>query len=216
MFRRLLSLLVVASPLAMAAGEPEAVEPLPDCIDAVVLARFLDYRPGPIGPLEDDQIVMSWTWDVDVRVREVYFGDIDTGRLTIAAVLHTRFDDELRQPVLFLTRKSDTWNLAYIEFAARDASGNRVLPIFEAPNERYEFSPQGWKPHDYAKWLAPVRYKGSDVAAFEDVAEEETPAEDEWLRVAGGRKIAKRGFRVEDIPAMLAERRAVECARANP
>ena len=71
-------------------------------------------------------------------------------------------------------------------------------------------------PHDYAKWLRPVRYHGADVANFEDLYDDEPPPEDEWLRIAGRRQIAKRGFKVEDIPAMLAERRAVECARTEP
>jgi len=224
MLRRLVLLLLVISPFVAAAEEPAeiadcvelAVDPRPDCIEAVVLASFLDYRPGQLGPLAEDQIVLSWAWDVDIRVRKVYLGDIRPGRLTIGAMLHVEFDDRLKQPVLFLTRRYDTWHLSYIEFAARDASGGMIVPVFEAPDERYEFSPQGWKPHDYAKWLRPVNYRGPDVDSFEQFNEDEPPSEDAWQRLANGRQVAKRGFRVEDIPAMLAERRAVECAREEP
>jgi len=224
MLRKVALLLLVWSPFVAAAEQPVEtancvelpVDPRPDCIEAVVLARFLDYRPGPLGPLDEDEIVLSWTWDVDIRVRKVYFGDIDTGRLTIGATLHTRFNDQLKQPLLFLTRKFDTWYLAYIEFAARDASGNMVLPIFETPDESYELSPKGWMPHDYAKWLKPVNYRGSDVAAFGDFYEGEPTAENGWVHAMNGRKVARRGFRAEDIPAMLAERRAIECAREKP
>jgi len=224
MLRKVALLLLVLSPFVAAAENPAEtahcvelpVDPRPDCIDAVVLARFLDYRPGPLGPLDEDEIVMSWTWDVDIRVRKVYFGDIDTGRLTIGATLHTRFDDRLKQPVLFLTRKFDTWYLAYVEFAARDASGDMVLPVFETPDEGYELSPKGWMPHDYAKWLKPVNYRGSDVAAFGDLEEDEPTAENEWVHVVNGQNVARRGLRMEDLRAMLAERRAVECARGEP
>jgi hypothetical protein len=191
------------------------VDPLPDCIEAVVLANFREYRPRDPGPSAEDEIILRWTWDVDIGVREVYLGDIRPGRLTIGATLHTSFDDQLKRPVLFLTRRFDMWYLADIEFAARDASGSWVLPMFEEPDET-SLTPRGWLPHDYAKWLKPVRYRGSDVAAFEDLYDDEPPAEDEWLRVAGGRKIAKRGFRLKDIPAMLEERRAIECAREKP
>lgn len=215
MLRRLTLILLAASTFIAAAEEPAEtpdcveipVDPRPDCIEAVALARFVEYRPLPIGPLAEDEIVLSWTWDVDIRVRKVYLGDLQPGRLTIGATLHTEFNHQLKQPVLFLTRKFDRWYLAYIEFAARDASGGLVVPVFEQPGESW-LSPKGWMPQDYAKWLKPVSYRGSDVAAFE--------TENEWLRFGKERQIAKRGIRVEDIPAMLAERRAVECAREKP
>ena len=223
MLRRLAMLLLMVVPFVVAAEDPaEAAkcvelpaDPRPDCIEAVVLASFLEYRPRELGPLAEDEIVMSWTWDVEIRVRRVYLGDIPAGRLTIGATLHTKFNDDLKQPVLFLTRKFDIWYLAYVEFAARDASGRMVLPVFEEPNE-YSLSPRGWMPHDYARWLQPVSYRGADVTAFEEVHEDQARSEDAWLRVANGRQIARRGFRLEDIPAMLAERRALECAQETP
>jgi len=223
MLRKAALLLLVLSPFVAAAENPGdtascvelPVDPRPDCVEAVVLARFLDYRPGPLGPLDENEIVMSWTWDVDIRVRKVYLGDIGTGRLTIGATLHTKFNDRLKRPLLFLTRKFDTWYLAYIEFAARGATGNMVLPVFEAPDEGYELSPKGWLPHDYAKWLKPVNYHGSDVEAFGELYDGEPTVENAWVHVRNGRKVAKQAFRVEDIPAMLAERRAIECAREN-
>ena len=213
MFRSLALLLFGVTACVAASEEP--VDPRPDCIEAVVLATFREYRPRDLGSAAEDEIIISWTWDVDIAVRKVYLGDIRPGRLTIGATLHTRFDNRLKRPLLFLTRKFGMWYLADIEFAARDASGRWVLPIFEEPEE-FSLTPRGWLPHDYAKWLRPVRYQGSDVASFEGPDDGEPPVEDAWLRVAHGRKIAKRGFRLEDIPAMLAERRAVECAREKP
>ena len=110
---RQISLTLLVSSFALAADgparDPDCVEtpvdPRPDCIEAVVRARFVNYRPRELGPLAEDQIVMSWTWDVDVDVREVYFGDLRPGRLTIGATLHTEFNHDLHEPVLFLTHK---------------------------------------------------------------------------------------------------------------
>ena len=223
MLRKVALLLLVLSPFVAAAEEPAGavkceevpVDPRPVCVDAVVLASFREYRPRPMGPTAEDEVVMSWTWDVDIRVREVYLGDLRPGRLTIGATLHAQFDRELKQPVLFLTRGQGQWYLAYIEFAARDASGKLVVPVFDAPPEGY-LSPTGWIPHDYAKWLKPVSYRASDVVPFEETYEDQPRSEDEWLRFNKDRQIAKRGFRLEDIPAMLEERRAVECAREKP
>jgi hypothetical protein len=187
-------------------------DPRPDCIEAVVLARFVEYRPLPYPATGPDEIVFSWTWDVDIDVREVYLGDVPRGRLTIGATLHTQFNPDLQQPVLFLTRKFGRWYLARIEFAARGPDG-WVVPMFDAPHES-EMSPEGWLPADYAKWLKPIRYRWRDVKAFGERFEDDEGSHDAaWVSVGKARVTARRGFDVTDIPAMLAERRAVECAR---
>ncbi len=186
-------------------------DPRPDCIEAVVLADFVEYRPLPY-PGDADTIVMSWTWHVDIDVRDVYVGDIPKGRLTIGATLHGEFNPELRQPVLFLTRKFGGWYLARIEFAARGPDG-MVIPVFDEPHPS-QLSPEGWWPHDYKRWLEPVAYRWRDVKSFgqryEDDADDFDPA---WVSVGKSRITALRGFKVTEIPAMLAERHAVECAR---
>jgi hypothetical protein len=221
---RQISLTLLASMCCAAAADgppakdPDRVEvppdPRPDCIEAVVRARFVEYRPRELGPLAEDEIVMSWTWDVDVDVREVYVGDIQPGRLTIGATLHTEFNHDLHEPVLFLTHKFGTWYLSYIEFAARGRDGRYVVPLFDAPAKE-ELSPQGWLPHDYGKWLVPVSYRARDVEAFaHQYRYDETPDfEDEWVRVRESRGTAKRGYAVKDIPSMLAERRSLDCFR---
>jgi len=217
-----ISLTLLVSSLALAAdrpaSDPNCVEtppdPRPDCIEAVVRARFVNYRPRELGPMAEDEIVMSWTWDVDIDVREVYLGDIRPGRLTIGATLHTEFNHDLHKPVLFLTRKFGIWYLSYIQFAARGRDGRYVVPLFDAPVKE-ELSPQGWLPRDYEKWLAPVTYRARDVESFAHGYEyDDTPEfENEWVRVSNRRATAKRGYPVKDIPSMLAERRSVECFR---
>jgi len=222
MFRCLTMVLFGGATYAAAAQEPadpancvvSPADPRPDCIEAVVLAHVREYRPREIGPLAEDEIVMSWTWDVDVHVDKVYLGNIRRGPLTIGATLHTEFNPELRQPVMFLTRKFDMWYLSYIEWAARDASGRWVLPLFEEPDEQW-LSPEGWLPKDYAKWLRPVRYREADVAGFAG-GYDEPDADSPWLRIRNRHRTAKQGFDVKDIPAMLAERRAIECAQEEP
>lgn len=217
MLRQLALTMCLVGPAAFAEAPAAArcvevpVDPRPDCIDAVVLARFVEYRPLPY-PAAEDEIVLSWTWDVDIDVREVYLGDIPRGRLTIGATLHTEFNRELRQPVLFLTRKFGRWYLSRIEFAA-GSDGDWVIPVFDAP-QASELSPAGWLPHDHEKWLRPVEYRWRDVKAFaERYDDDEGNYDAAWVDVGKTRVTARRGFAVTDIPAMLAERRALDCAR---
>lgn len=218
MWRRLALTCLLLAPRA-GAGETAADQcvelpddPRPDCIEAVVLAKFVEYRPLPY-PGDADTIVMSWTWHVDIDVREVYVGDIPKGRLTIGATLHTEFHPDLHQPVLFLTRKFGGWYLSRIEFAARGPDG-MVIPVFDEPDPS-QLSPEGWWPRDYEAWLRPVDYRWRDVKAFSEPYDEEE-VDARFRRVTRDRRTALRGFRVSDLPAMLAERRAVECAREAP
>jgi hypothetical protein len=215
----LLTTLLIAPAVAADGTVSDCVEvpadPRPDCIEAVVLARFIEYRPLPLPDAGEDVIVMSWTWDVDIDVREVYLGEIPRGRLTIGATLHTEFNSELHQPVLFLTRKFGRWYLARIEFAARGPDG-LVVPMFDEP-QAAELSPEGWLPKDYASWLRPVRYRWRDVKAFGRRFEDDEGEFDRaWVSVGESRVTALRGFKVADIPAMLAERRSLECAGETP
>jgi hypothetical protein len=198
-----------AVPARQEAGRAEVpVDSRPDCIEAVVLARIVEYRPQPIPEAGTDEIVIRWPWDVDIDVREVYLGEIPRGRLTIGAILHTRFDPDLHQPVLFLTRRSGRWYLSYVEFAARGPDG-LVIPVFDAVDEA-EMSPDGWKPRDFEKWLSPVRYRWRDVKAFGEIYEGDEP-DAHWVRAEGKRQFALRGVRAAYLPAMLKERRAVDC-----
>jgi hypothetical protein len=161
------------------ADSPAASDPRPECIEAVARVRILAYHPTELGPLDDDEIVISWTWNVEVDVKEVYLGDIPRGKLTIGITLHTTFDAQLHQPV------------------------------FSAPTKA-ELSPQGWLPQDYANWLRPVTYRRADVRGFSD-PHGDYGNDTNWVSMQKGRVIAKRGFDTKDIPAMLAERRSLEC-----
>ncbi len=205
MLRQTVLILLGSLPVFPALADP------PACIDAVVRAKILAYHPQPLGPLADDEIVMSWTWDVDIEVLDVYLGDIKPGKLTIGATLHTEFDHRLHQPVFFLSRRFGRWDLSYIEFAARAAGGGYVIPVFDAPGKE-EISPSGWLPSDYARWLHPVSYRNSDVESFsEPYLNEKRGAP--WVMTDGGRVIARRGYAITDVPAMLAERRSLDCVR---
>jgi len=211
MLRQTILTLFAGLPLFCAAADsaPVSEDARPECIEAVARVRVLAYRPRPLGSLGPDEIVMSWTWDVDVDVREVYLGNIPRGKLTIGATLHTEFNPELHQPVFFLTRKFGMWYVSYVAFAARSRAGGYVIPVYWPPDEDY-LAPQGWLPHDYGRWLRPVSYRVSDVEGFSHTYEDEDRGA-EWISVRGSHVIAKRGFSTGDIPAMLAERRAVEC-----
>jgi hypothetical protein len=210
---------LVCSVSALAAELPEAAQaeiapdPRPLCIDAVVLARFVKYHPTDIPDLGPDVIVVNWPWNVDIEVRTVLLGDLGRGRLTIGAWLHATFNDKLRQPVLFLSRTTaGGWYLAEIRFAARDGHGGYVLPLFDSPYES-EIVPKGWLPADYARWLQPVDYHPGDMQPYEDNGRKEPDGENAWVRIKGDRLTAKRGFRASDLPAMLEQRRALECRR---
>jgi hypothetical protein len=161
-----------------------------------------------------DVIVMRWPWEVDIDVRRVVLGDLPRGRLTIGATLHVGFNDRLRQPVLFLARTAaGGWYLAEADFAARDGHGGYVLPLFDAAHES-AIAPEGWMPADYERWLKPVSYRFGDMGAYEQNLEGEEPdGENPWVRISGRKITAKRGFRLADVPAMLEQRRALECRR---
>jgi len=188
-------------------------DPRPVCIDAVVVARILEYRWEPIPDMGPDVIVMRWPWEVDIDVQQVVLGDLPRGRLTIGATLHTGYNDELRRPAFFLTRTgAGGWYVVDVAFAARDGRGGYVLPHFETADQS-DIAPQGWMPADYERWLGPVNYRSGDVDAFGKNRDEEPDGETQWVRVRGRKIIARRGFRLADVPAMLEQRRALECRR---
>jgi hypothetical protein len=201
------------------AGEADDVQadcvpdPRPVCIDAVVVARIVEYRWEPIPDLGPDVIVMRWPWEVDIEVRHVVLGELPRGRLTIGATLHAGFNERLRQPVFFLTRTlAGGWYLVEADFAARAGRGGYVLPRFDTAHES-EVSPEGWLPSDHERWLRPVTYRAGDLGAYEQNWDEEPDGENQWVRISGKKITAKRGFRLADVPAMLEQRRALECRR---
>ena len=146
---------------------------------------------------------------IDVEVLDVYLGDIPRRKLTIGATLHTQFNPELRQPVFCFTRKFGTWYVSSVGFAARSKEGGYVIPVFSPPVKE-EWSPDGWLPQDYPRWLRPVNYRRADVEGFSDPYGS-YGSDANWVSLREGRVIAKRDFATEDLPAMLAERRAAHC-----
>ena len=210
MLRQILLIFLAFLPMRPAWAEaPPGPDSLPECIEAVARVRILAYHPTELGPLEEDEIVHSWTWDVDVDVKEVYLGDIPRGKLTIGVTLHAQFDRELLQPVFFFTRKFGTWYVSYVEFAASAKEGGYVIPVFSQPVQG-ELSPEGWLPEDYMNWLRPVSYRRADVKGFSDPYGS-YGQDANWVSIQNRHVIAKRGFATKDIPAMLAERRSLEC-----
>jgi hypothetical protein len=184
----------------------------PLCIDAVVVARVTGFQDQPIPDYGPDVILSAWTWRLFLDVKHVYLGAIKRGRLTIGATMHAPYRNDFPL-VLLLSRQKDSWYLAEREYGLLDASGNYVIPMYE-PAADWQLLPEGWMPADYQRWLRPIRYSTRNrypgLGVFRG---DEEDGENEWLRISGGRITMKRGFRVADVPEMLAERRALECHR---
>lgn len=66
-----------------------------ECYDAEVSARISSQTPTVFPDCLDDCIVISWPWIVDLDVSRTHFGDVRRGSLTVLAVLHTGYRDDL-------------------------------------------------------------------------------------------------------------------------
>jgi hypothetical protein len=178
----------------------------------VVVANVIRFDYLPIPDYGPDVILSAWTWHLSLDVKHVYLGGIKRGRLTIGATMHAPFRTGFPL-VLLLSRQKDSWYLVEREYGLLDASGNYVVPMYEEAAD-WQLLPEGWMPHDYEKWLRPIRYhsrhKYPGLGVYGDDQED---GENEWMRINGGKITMKRGFRVADLPEMLAERRALECHR---
>lgn len=95
MRRSWISFLLGLSALIAVSGVSTAMAQETDCYDAEVSARIVSQIPTVFPDSDDGWIVMSWPWFVDLDVSRVHSGDIQRGRLTTLAVLHTYYRRDL-------------------------------------------------------------------------------------------------------------------------
>ncbi|MCW5725181.1 MAG: hypothetical protein KIS81_09495 [Maricaulaceae bacterium] len=86
----LFSICLLSVTLAGAASGSAALAQAPACFDAEATVRIL--RQTPTIPYDcGDCIVMSWPWIVDLDIRQVHWGDLEPGPVTVLTVQHTYF-----------------------------------------------------------------------------------------------------------------------------
>lgn len=66
-----------------------------ECYDVEVSARIVSQIPTVFPDCDDDCIIISWPWIVDLDVNRVHSGEARLGRLTVLAVLHTYYRRDL-------------------------------------------------------------------------------------------------------------------------
>jgi hypothetical protein len=195
-------LLSMAAPLA--ADESTPVPAAWPCVESVVIARIarvgelLDYNT-------EERLVLHPPSSVDLRITQVLWGVKPPRALTIV-----HHPERQRGDAMFLLgRRSGHWVLLGFEGrVARDGKGRYVVPFFGEPHED-SMAPRGWIPRDYRARLREIRYDPKKVAWMG----EQRHADPGWARIEGPYAVANRGLVLDDLEALLAQRRATPCER---
>lgn len=150
---------------------------------------------------------MRWPWVLDLEVEEVVAGSERRARIQVTLSMHSEFTTRIRHG-LFLLRRVEGGRYAVVDWDSHvvtDRGGAFVIPVAEPPHD-YDLIPEGWLPANYEAWLKPIRYRSGQAWWLNMNYEgEDRPldGEDAWRTVTEGVVVAKRGFMVGDVPALL-------------
>lgn len=79
---------------------------IPDCYDAVVVAKIMRQTPSVFPDSNDGYIVMVWPWFLELEVRRAVSGAVPIGPLIVQSMQHTGFRENLGSRRWWLRRNS--------------------------------------------------------------------------------------------------------------
>ena len=100
---------------ATSSSLPEAQE----CFDALVVAKVVGQVPSDFPDSDDDYIVMSWPYFIDLEIVRVLEGSIEARKITALSVQHTYWRSDLGARRWWLRRNTaGGYNILRIEDGA--------------------------------------------------------------------------------------------------
>jgi hypothetical protein len=203
----LASCLLVSSALLAQDKTPEESR---TCVESVVIADVTHYDPNPLPEHEEGVFVTRWPWTLTTVVRQHLHGPKTPRRISVRASLHTQFNPEIQNLVMFLSKgEGRQYWLEGIEYRfIRDSRGRLVMPV-EAPLPEGWLQPEGFLPANYEALLRPVKYRAKDAWWLElPTLFKKEPADFPWGTVRGDYIVADRGLYLKD---MLTHLKAPSC-----
>lgn len=202
-----------------ASVQAQSSDSAPKCADLVLIGKIAAYHPTNI--LEQENVVViTWPWDLDIDVEQVILGKANQGRLHVKASLHTAYRGEIEHFLMFFTREEGHYWLDRGRLSVeivRDGAGKLVLPIAE-PVASSELLPDGWIAPDYASRLRPISIGHHGVWWMKDEKADGTPINDkrfvdayksgkqsDWLTESDGWIVPKRGLTLADLKKMISQ-----------
>lgn len=154
-------LMLVVISLSVLTETAAGAEELPnDCYDVIVSAKIVSQVPSVI-PDCDDCIVITWPWFVDLAISRVVEGRVSERKITVLALMHVPYRDNLGVRKWWLRRNADGgFNL--LRFDMRSPP-SRCLADAGA-------QPAHLRPSD-GKTLADLRREGEDAYSHRAAAE---------------------------------------------
>lgn len=202
--------LVIALALASASpGNAANVEEDAPCFDLAVIATTprYDWHPVEAGP---DEIIMRSPVSLRFSIKQVISGTFDSAQIEIETSLHSRFNPEIKQFLLFLKKESNgKYSLQEMNYQlVSDRSGRLVWPI-PMPLASY-YSEEGFTPANYEALMQPIHYRPKDAWWLVTPRDVDPPTAKEysWGKLdERGIIIAARGIFAVDLVEAAAEKR---------
>jgi hypothetical protein len=99
----LFGVLLIAAVSSPACAETREI---PDCYDAVVVAKIMRQTPSVFPDSKDGYIIMVWPWFLKLEVRRAVSGAVPNGPLVVQSMQHTSFRKNLGSQRWWLRRNS--------------------------------------------------------------------------------------------------------------
>lgn len=112
----LASLVALGWPTSATSSSPDKAR---ECFDVLVVAKVVGQIPSDFPGLDDDYIVMSWPYFIDLDIVRVVKGQVEAKKITALSVQHTYWRSDLRARRWWLRRNTASgYNILRIEKGA--------------------------------------------------------------------------------------------------
>lgn len=105
-----------------------------ECFDALVVAKVVGQVPSDFASSDDDYIIMSWPYFIDLDIVRVLEGQVEAKKITALSVQHTYWRSDLGARKWWLRRNTaGGYNILRIENGAKPPK----CPQGAAPDRAY-------------------------------------------------------------------------------
>ena len=203
------SLVIALAFASVSPGKAATVEEDAPCFDLAVIATTPRYKWHPV-EAAPNEIIMRSPVSLRFSIKQVISGTFDSAQIEIETSLHTRFNPEIKQFLLFLKKENNgKYSLQEVNYQlVPDRSGRLVWPI-PTPLASY-YTEEGFTPANYEALMQPIHYRPKDAWWLVTPPDVDPPTAQEysWGKLdKRGVIIASRGIFAVDLVEAAAEKR---------